>query len=212
MKSSQDSHLLIPNILTSRKSIQKFQGGIRLSEELLAELIRLATYAPSTWNLQHWRFMVIQNQDRKKRLFPIVYDQQQIIDCSVAFLVLGDTQAHTKAEKIVNQAFRQGHCTAQMKEEQIKAIQEAYLEAGPEFRKEEAIRNASLAAMQLMLACRDKGLDTSILRFKTEEIRQELNIPSRYIPVMCICVGYAARAPKPSLRLPIEEIMIEETF
>lgn len=208
----RDGHLLIPNILTTRKSIQQFQSGIKLSKELMNELIQVATFAPSSWNLQHWFFIVIEKQERKERLFPIVYHQQQVLDCSAVILVLGDIEAHRNAEKILNDEQKKGYITKQMHAEKLESIQRAYMEGGIEFRKEEAIRNASLASMQLMLACRDKGLDTCALRFKKGELSAELNIPDRYIPVMLICIGYASRAPKPTMRLTIEDVIIYETF
>jgi len=209
MRTNIITHTFYPNVFTTRKSIEKFQPGVKLSPHVIHELLEMASLAPSTWDLQHWRFVAIQNQMDKQRLFPIVYHQQQVLDCSTVIIVLGDEEAYQNAEKILNQSFKKGIISQQTKESQLEEIQQAY-RSDANFRKEEAIRNASLAGMQLMLVARDKGLDSCMLRFDSKMLLEELNLPPRYLPVMFICLGYAAKAPKPSFYIPLEETLLFE--
>lgn len=208
MRTNKVPATLYPNIFTLRKSIQKFQPGIKLSQSFIHELLEMTCMAPSTWNLQHWRFVAIEDPVRKQRLFPIVYHQQQVLDCSIVMIVLGDEDAHLNAEAMLNESLRKGLITQHAKDVQLLEIQQAY-ESDPSFRRDEAIRNASLAGMQLMLVARDKGVDSCLLRFDSRQLSEELDLPSRYVPAMVICLGYAAKAPKPSLRLPIEECLLK---
>lgn len=207
VKANATAHTLYPNVFTSLKSIQKFQEGIKLSKQLIHELLEIASLAPSTWNLQHWRFVAIQNQSRKQRLTPIAYHQQQVLDCSTVIVVLGDQEAYLNAENILNQSVKQGFITQQTKEDQLAEILNSY-KSNVHFRQEEAIRNASLAGMQLMLVARDEGVDSCMLRFDSKQLSEELRLPSRYLPVMFICIGYAAKAPKPFIRNRLEETLL----
>ncbi len=199
------------NLLTSIKSIHQFQSGVHVSDRVMEELVSVAACTPSTWNLQHWKFVLIRNEFQKERLQSAVYFQPQLKDCSVAIVVLGDVEAYKNADDILNQSVRKGYITSRLKEEQLKTIMESYA-SDEQFGKEEAIRNASMAAMQLMLAARDKGLDTCVLRFDSKKMKEVLHIPDRYLPVMVIALGYAAKAPRPTHQLHLDQLIIHETF
>jgi nitroreductase len=49
----------------------------------------LAATAPSSWNLQHWKFIVVQDQQIKEHLLPIAYGQQQVIEASAVIISSG---------------------------------------------------------------------------------------------------------------------------
>lgn len=56
--------------------------------------------------------------------------------------------------------------------------------------REEAIRSASLSAMQMMLIAKDRGWDTCpMIGFDPVAMRQLLNVPDNYEPVMLIAIG-----------------------
>ncbi|WP_449619669.1 nitroreductase family protein [Robertmurraya sp. Marseille-Q9965] len=54
---------------------------------------QFASKAPSAWNLQHWKFMVVTNQTDKEIFFVIANGQQQVVEASVVVVILGDLQA-----------------------------------------------------------------------------------------------------------------------
>ena len=65
-----------------------------------------------------------------------------------------------------------------------------YESRGPEFQRDEAIRNASLSAMMFMMAAKEKGWDTCpMIGFDSEEVKQFLNISEQYEVVMMITIG-----------------------
>jgi nitroreductase len=67
--------------------------------------------------------------------------------------------------------------------------------------------------MQLMLAAKEKGYDTVPMGgFDKVAFRREFNIPERYIPIMLISVGKAAAEAHGTLRFPLDEVAIYETF
>lgn len=200
------------SLFTERHSVRKYIKGKRIPEELLSDIFQLASWAPSSWNLQHWKYIVIQEEERKQKIFPVAYQQEQIVDCSALVVVLGDLEADKNAEKIYDQAVRAGMVPAPMKEDLIAQIQSAYRN-NPTFARDEAIRNASLGAMQLMLAAKAKGIDSCpIGGFDRDALAQTLNIPARYVPVMLITMGYAAAPARPTQRLPLKDILVYESF
>lgn len=201
-----DQQLSTEEVIRSRHSVRKYQRDVVIPEAEWNEILELALNAPSSWNLQHWRFLTIQEQANKDRLLPIAYNQQQVSDASVNVVVLGDLEANLVASAVFENA------TPEIREMMLGQINGAYAN-NPSLGKDEAIRNASLAAMQLMLAAKAKGYDSVPMGgYNPQALIKEFNIPERYIPVMIISIGKAASPGRASGRLPIEHQVIQESF
>jgi nitroreductase len=199
-------------VVRERHAVKHYDPAHKLSEKEILELLEIAGTAPSAWNLQHWKFMAITDQAAKEKLLPIAYGQKQIVDSSVVVAVLGDLQANLNAEDVYAPAVKQGLLTEEIKQNLIGQINYTYANV-PKAPRDEAIRNASLAAMQLMLAARAKGLDTCpIGGFDSAKFVETFNVPSRYIPVMLITVGKAASPARPSSRFPVERTVVWNSF
>lgn len=73
--------------LNWRYAVKKFDPAKKISESdwnTLAESLRLT---PSSYGLQPWKFLVVQNPELRKRLTPVSWGQSQIVDSS-HFVVL----------------------------------------------------------------------------------------------------------------------------
>jgi putative NAD(P)H nitroreductase len=65
-----------------------------------------------------------------------------------------------------------------------------YESRGDAFKRDEAVRNASLSAMLFMLVAKEKGWDTCpMIGFDPAAVSAELNIPDAYVPAMMITIG-----------------------
>lgn len=195
-------------VMKERASVRKYQRGKKIPQETLKAIFELAGSAPSSWNLQHWKFLVIEDQERKDKLLPIAYGQQQVSDCSALVIVLGDLEANKNAEKVYGDAVQTGYMSEEAKQRLLNNIDGAYKNV-ENIGVYEAIRNASLGAMQFMLAAKAFGLDTVPMGgFNADAMRKELNIPDRYLINMIIPLGYAQEPAHQTSRFPVEEIMI----
>jgi nitroreductase len=74
-RESQDNNVLILNNIYSRRSVRDYLAD-DVPDDIIRELIRAGTYAPSAGNKQPWRFVVIKNRelinklsDRAKKLW-----------------------------------------------------------------------------------------------------------------------------------------------
>ncbi|WP_461201517.1 nitroreductase family protein [Anoxybacillus sp. TBDG-1] len=193
------------SIIEQRQSVRKYDPTASISKEQLTKLLQLAGKAPSAWNLQHWHFVVISGKEAQRKLLPIAYNQQQIVDASAVVAVLGDLEANKKIDAVYDLLVTQGKMTKEVKETLAKQIEGAYTNA--QYARDAAFTNASLAAMQFMLAAKAEGFDTcAIGGFDSQAFIDTFNIPSRYVPVMLITIGKASAPAHPSSRLPIDEI------
>ncbi|MNC45798.1 putative NAD(P)H nitroreductase MhqN [compost metagenome] len=58
------------------------------------------------------------------------------------------------------------------------------------FQHDEAVRNASLSAMQFMLIAKDKGWDTCpMIGFDPAAVNATLNVPDNFVPALMITIG-----------------------
>ena len=185
------------SILKERHAVKKYDSTVKMSKQEIKELIDLTQSAPSSWNLQHWKFLVFEDQAAKEKLLPIAYGQQQIVQASIDVAILGDLEANKNAEAIYTEAVQKGFMTQEIKNTLIQQIEMAY--QNPQVARDQAVLNASLAAMQLMLSAKAMGYDSCPMGgFDVQKLVEAFQIPPRYIPIMLISIGKAAQPAYPS--------------
>lgn len=193
------------DILKQRASVKEYDTSHEMTKEELTELLDITTKAPSAWNLQHWHFTVFHSAEAKAKLLPIAYNQKQVSQASAVIAVLGDLEANQNGEKIYSELAEQGFITEDIKETLMTQINGAY--QSEQYAREAAYSNASLAAMQLMIAAKAMGYDTCAMGgFSKDAYIKEFNVSGRYEPVMLISVGKAAKEAHKSNRFDIEEV------
>lgn len=197
--------------MRTRHSVRKYEPT--MPQEDLNQILELAATAPSAWNLQHWRFLVVTNQDNKQKLLPIAYNQQQVVDAPAVIIILADQEADKAADMIYNQAVEAGNMTREIADMLLGQIKPTYANNPPQFGHDAALINSSFAAMQLMLAATALGYDTCPMAgFNRDQLVAELNIPSRFFPTMMITLGKGTEKGHDSVRLPLSELVISERF
>ncbi|CAG7652439.1 nitroreductase family protein [Paenibacillus allorhizosphaerae] len=205
-------------IIRERHSVRYFDASYKLSEQEIKELLELAGSAPSSWNLQHWKFIAITEAAVKEKLLPIANGQKQIVDASVIVAILGDLQANQNVEAVYRPVIQAGtedaYAGYSSHRIMFDQIEEAYAAGiSSSYRRDEAIRNASLAAMQLMLAAKAKGLDSGpMVGFDADAFVKAFNVPQRYVPVLLVAIGKAAKPARPTSRFLVEQTIIWNGF
>ncbi|WP_256934062.1 nitroreductase family protein [Mammaliicoccus sciuri] len=66
------SKLSLTEIINKRKSVKEFDPNFKIPREEIKEMIALATKAPSSINLQPWRFVIIDSEETKQKLDHLV--------------------------------------------------------------------------------------------------------------------------------------------
>ncbi len=189
-------------IVQQRRSVKSYDPEKAISDAELKELFDEVVLSPSSFNLQHWTFIAVKDSEQKKLLKEAAWGQPQVEDCSVAILVCGKLDAYKDAPEIYKEA------PEEIQKKMLPMIQNFY-EGKPQAQRDEAIRSASLAAMTLMYAAKNRGWATGpMIGFDPVATSKLLNLTSAYIPVMLLVLGYQKKAPRPrDYRRPIEEIV-----
>ncbi|QOT00451.1 nitroreductase family protein [Brevibacterium sp. JNUCC-42] len=202
----------LAEVMKARHSVRKYEAGVEIPRSELNEILELAASAPSSWNLQHWRFLVVTTREKKERLLPLAYNQQQVVDASAVIIVLGDVRADLAVRDIYGKAMQDGVINQQVHDIMVNQVEGAYA-SNSEIGMKEAVLNASLASMQLMLAAKAKGYDTCPMGgIDRDGIMKECNIPERFYPVMMLTLGKASTPAHPTARLSLSEVVINESF
>jgi len=202
---SADHPLL--ELIRARCTAESFEAGRELSEETIRALVADATCAPSSFNLQHWRFVAVRRAEDRDKLCAAAFGQQQVKDAAVTFIVLGDLRATERLPQILDPAVARGALPEAKAAAWVRMAREIY--ADPTTARDEAIRSASLAAMTLMLAARARGLASAALSgFDPARVMREFGIGERYLPVMLLSIGPATGPASSRMpRLEVDEVL-----
>lgn len=177
-------------LVQSRRSAMKFRTDVEISREELTEMFRLSRFAPSCYNLQHANYVVVTDPAEKEKLKQAASGQHKVVMASAVIVVLGDLKAYEKGEDIYGGMLNLGMMSQVDYDLQMQLLQDFYVSRGEEFLRDEAIRNASLSAMQFMLIAKDKGWDTCpMIGFDSQKVKELLNIPDHLLPVLMITLG-----------------------
>ncbi|MFC7371992.1 nitroreductase family protein [Fictibacillus iocasae] len=197
------------DIITGRRSIRSYDKGVKISKEEMTEILTEATLAPSSVNLQPWRFLVIDSEEGKATLAPLAkFNQTQVETSAAVIAVFADMNSLDYTERIYNEAVEKGLMPAEVRDRQVPGIIGALSQFSEREMREMNLIDAGLVSMQLMLAARHHGYDTNpIGGYEKDQIAEAFGMDKeRYYPVMLISIGKAADAGYQSVRLPIEEI------
>ncbi|MCR8630965.1 nitroreductase family protein [Paenibacillus radicis (ex Xue et al. 2023)] len=177
-------------LLKSRRSANKFKSEVTISRQELDELFTLVKFAPSAFNLQHTHYVAVTDQELKEQVYEAAFKQYKVLTSSAAIVVLGDLEAYRNIGPINEGLLSLGIIDQREYDETVSSVHAMYEGGGERFKRDEAIRNASLSAMLFMLIAKDKGWDTCpMIGFDPVRITQALNIPDRYVPAMLITLG-----------------------
>jgi nitroreductase len=201
----QDHPIL--ELIRNRRTIERFDADRGLDEQEIRDLVHDATRAPSSFNIQHWRFVAVRGVEDRRRLCEAAYGQAQVRDAAVTLIVLGDLRGVDKLPAILERAVSAGALPADKAAAWGRMAGELY--ADEAMARDEAIRSASLAAMTLMLAAEARGLAAGALTgFDPARVRREFGIGDRYVPVMLLAVGYPlGSTPSRMPRLDLTEVL-----
>jgi len=195
-------------VIDKRRSANNFIEGIKMSEEDIRPILEDVKLAPSAFNLQHANYIVVLDEEKKEKVREAAYGQYKVHSASAVILVLGDKEAYKNTANLSQGMVDLGIINACELENLVEENTKFYEERGEEFKKAEAIRNASLSAMLFMLAAKNRGWDTCpMIGFDQQQMRALFNVPETQEIVLMITIGKEKESSRRlrGYRKPVEE-------
>lgn len=181
---------MFSKLAEDRKSANNFIEGVEITKNDFNEIFKDVVLAPSCFNLQHVKYLIISDKDKKEEFKEKACSQYKLHSSSAAILVLGDKDAYKNVDKIYEPMKWLGMMDNTQYVQTLDMVKNFYESRGIDFMKDEAIRNASLSAMMFMLSAKDKGWDTCpMIGFDKDIARELFNIDDKYEIVMLITIG-----------------------
>jgi nitroreductase len=179
-----------------------------LDDATLLRLFELVRLSPSSFNLQHTRFVVVRDKAKRAALRAAAYGQRHVEECGAVVIVAGKLTAHEDVERV-----QQHVPDPALRAKLVKTIT-GYYKDDPRLQRDEAIRSGALSSMTLMLVAQSMGLATCpMIGFDAEKVAAIAGLPDGFIPVLLIVLGKPGPgAPFPTSRLPLEETVKLETL
>jgi nitroreductase len=192
-----------------RRSVKHFDPAYRLTEEEEGKLLEAAIQAPTSFNIQHWRFVVLRDPElRKKIRTEYGNDQAQMTDASLLILLTADVQAWKKDPD------RYWQNAPEEVQNLIVNWIGPFHEGRQWLQRDEAQRSIGMALQTIMLAAKAMGYDSCpMIGFDIEKVAELVDLPDDHVMGPMVAVGKGTKDPWPKPgQLPLSELVVENTF
>ena len=198
----------LEKLMEERKSVRKYEPGVAIPRKTIQHILQQATSAPSSSNLQPWRFLVIDDAEQKKELRIAGFNQEQIETSSAIIAVIGDIEMYKNAKQINDLNVELGYMPREIADMMISNSETAYSSFSDAERSNIAHLDSGLISMQIVLLAKDMGYDTVIMGgFDKAAFAKKYELPANEVPMILIAIGKAAMPARNSSRLPFEQII-----
>lgn len=167
--------------IMTRRSTKKFEKR-PVDDKLIGVILYMATQAPSAGNIQEWEFVVVKEEEQKKKLAKAALSQMFIAEAPAVIVICANL------ERTCLKYGKRG--------ETFYAIQDTAL----------AIQNLMLAAQGLGLGSCFVG------SFEEDTVSDIIELPDNIRPVAIIPIGYSAEKPESPGRIPFENLTFSERY
>jgi nitroreductase len=181
-------------------------------EEVIRAILTAAGQAPSGYNLQPWRFVVVRDRAQRAALQRAAYDQAKVGEAPVVVVACAPAEGwRERAPEIFSESARRGARPQQNLSGQLESAADF---VSSHHRATWLNRHVMIAFTYLMLAAEVLGWDTAPMEgFDPAAVRAVLGLPPDAEVVALLAVGRAAGRVQPYPgRLPVSEIAYAERF
>jgi nitroreductase len=212
MNQSPKTPKTLPEVLAQRRATPSFDETPVADADLL-QILEAGLNAPSGYNMQPWRFIVVREKARKQRLRDAAYNQAKVEEAPVVIVACGDQDGWRTGdlEEMLRQAREGG-----MPESFAAVVQErvpGMLSTLPN-REAWLTRQVMIAFTHMMLMAESLGYDTAPMEgFEEDKIHDVLRLPLSYHVVALLAIGHRKGKDKfDGGRFPMRRTVSSEEF
>jgi nitroreductase len=185
-----------------RRSVRSYSDQ-PVTDDQVRTLLELTGRAPSAFNAQPWRFIVVRESGLKQQLMAAAYNQKQIGEAPVVIAMYADMEdTMANLEAILNPGL-----SAEQRTSTLAMLRRTWGGMTVEQRAAWGNAQANIALGYLLLLAQSEGYATSpMLGFQADQVKSLLGIPSHATITALVALGHAAADGFPSHRLDPDAI------
>ncbi len=194
--------------IQERRSVKHYDSSAELTDQQFQQLISATLLSPTSYNIQHWRFVRIQDSELRKALKTAAWEQSQITEASEVIVICADINAwNDRPERYWEKA------DADTQNLLVPMI-DSFYRGKPQLQRDEAIRSCGIAAQTLMLAAKAMGFDSNpMIGFDGEQVANLIKLPDNHLIAMIVAIGKASKAARPrGGQLALDEVLFTNSF
>jgi nitroreductase len=181
-------------------------------EEALNAILQLGAQAPSGYNLQPWRFIVVRGEQARGRLQAAAYNQPKVGQAPVVIIAIGMKE---EWKQTADEVFREGAQRGAGNPDTVEQYKQGALGFLSHMPMDVWVnRHTMIALTTLMYAAEAYGFDTAPMEgFDAAAVKSEFGIPDEAEVVCLLAIGRAAQPDKvyPG-RFGVERIFFSERY
>ena len=194
--------------IESRRAVKAFDPEHKMTEDEIQQIMSLAVLSPTAFNIQNWRFVLVQDPALREQVRAASWNQAQVTDASLLVVLTADLKAW---EKEPNRYWR--NAEPAVRDYLVNAIA-GYYGGKEQVQRDEAMRSCGMAATTLMLSAKALGYDSCPMDgFDFDAVAKLLNLPADHTPAMFVAIGKGLRPANPrGGQLPLDKVVIRDKF
>ena len=194
--------------IRSRRSVKHFDAEHQMTDEEKKQIISLAMLSPTAFNIQHWRFLLVEDSALRQEIRKVAMDQAQVTDASMLIVMCADMQAW---QKDTQRYWRNADSAVQ--DFMLPAI-DGYYRDKPQVQRDETMRTSGIAAQTIMLAAKAMGYESCPMDgFDFDAVAKLINLPDDHVIAMFVAVGKGTKDAWPRAgQLAIDDVVIKDSF
>lgn len=194
--------------IRQRRAVKHFDPLHRMSPGEIDQLLDLALQAPTSFNMQNWRFLLVEDPELRKELRAAAVDQAQVTEASLLFLLCADLKAWE------NEPQRYWRNAPEEIQDILVPWMGPFYEGKDELQRDEAMRSVGIVAQTMMLGAKAMGYDSCpMIGFDADKVAKLINLPENHVLGMMLVIGKATQPawPKPG-QLELGEVLVRDRF
>ena len=173
-----------------RRSTPSFDGGTMPAGDLRA-IVEAGLAAPSGYNMQPWRFIIVESPDGKKKLRAASYNQAKVEEAAAVIVACGDADGWRKDLDKMLALGRAGGMPESYAAQAKTSVSTYMASFTPDQMRLWLNKQVMLAYTQMMLTAETLGYDTAPMEgFEQEKVHEALRLPLSYWVVALLAVGH----------------------
>jgi nitroreductase len=202
------------NLIKARRASKDFVSNQSISRKDLEEILYAGSLAPSGFNLQPWRFIIVETPEGKDKLYDCAFEQEQIKQASTMIICCGERQVFVP--DYIENVLKLGLDLGSMNEKHAQFLRQTiptFHKFHPSFEAVEAWinRQVMIAVTQMMLVGKSLNIDSCPMEgFVTAAIKEAFALPATWDVCCLLALGYAKQERQFGGRFNLDKICFQE--